>query len=137
MVVSEEDRVLAVLDRFRKGWEALDVQAVLGCFASDPQITVIGTDEDEYWHGFDALLEPFRSMVGAFSDPVYRWVEPPHLEVAGDVAWADGRLDTSLTADGQRLSVRMRTTWVLRRRTDWEIVQAHFSVAPGARVAAY
>lgn len=137
MVVSEEAGVLAVLDQFRRGWETLDVDAVLGCFAHDPQITVIGTDEDEYWRGFDALVEPFRTMAGAFSDPEYRWVEPPHIQVQGDLAWADGQLDTTLTTDGQRLAARMRTSWVLRRASRWEVVQAHFSVAPAAPVAAY
>lgn len=129
--------MLAVLDRFRAGWEALDADAVLHCFAADPQLTLIGTDEDEYWRGFVALIKPFRDMMGAFSDPVYRWVEPPHIRVQGDLAWADGRLDTNLTDDGQRLAVQMRTTWVLRRRVRWEIVQAHFSVASPAPVAAY
>lgn len=137
MVVSEETAVLAVLDRFRLGWEALDPDAVLACFAKDPEIVVIGTDAEEYWRGFDALVEPFRTMTGVFRDPVYRWVEPPHIHVHGDVAWADGRLDTSLTSDGQRLSVLMRTSWVLRRKASWEIVQAHFSVAPATPVAAY
>jgi len=137
MVVSEEAGVLAVLDRFRMGWETLDAGVVLDCFAADPQLTVIGTDEDEYWRGFVALIKPFRSMVGTFTDPVYQWAEPPHIQVAGDLAWADGRLDTSLTSGGQRLAVQMRTSWVLRRRGRWEIVQAHFSVAPNAPVAAY
>jgi ketosteroid isomerase-like protein len=137
MVVIAEADVLAVLDRFRLGWEALDAEAVLACFAEDPQIVVIGTDENEYWRGFDALVEPFRTMTSAFADPVYRWVEPPRIHVHGDVAWADARLDTSLTSDGQRLAVLMRTSWVLRRNAVWEIVQAHFSVAPAAPVAAY
>jgi ketosteroid isomerase-like protein len=131
VVVSEEEAaVLAVLDRFRVGWEALDADAVLGCFAKDPEIVVIGTDEGEYWHGYDSLVEPFRTMAGAFTDPVYRWASPPGIHVAGDVAWADGQLDTSL-------AVSMRTSWVLRRGARWEIVQAHFSVAPAAPVAAY
>jgi hypothetical protein len=119
------------------GWEHLDGEAVLGCFAADPQIVVIGTDENEYWRGFDALVEPFRTMVGAFSDPVYRWVEPPHVQLHGNIAWADARLDTSLTAHDERLAVLMRTSWVLRHRDRWEIVQAHFSGAPAAPVAAY
>jgi ketosteroid isomerase-like protein len=76
-------------------------------------------------------------MVGAFTDPIYDWDSPPQIHVDGDVAWADGRLDTSLTADGERLAVSMRTSWVLRRGARWEIVQAHFSVAPAAPVAAY
>jgi ketosteroid isomerase-like protein len=136
-VVNEEDAVLAVLERFRIGWEDLDADVVLSCFADDPQIVVIGTDEDEYWRGFDALAEPFRTMVGAFTDPVYRWAEPPHIHVHGDMAWADARLDTSLTTGDKRLAILMRTSWVFRRRDRWEIVQAHFSVAPAAPVAAY
>lgn len=135
--MSDEDAVLAVLDQFRHGWETLDAEAVLACFARDPQIVVIGTDEGEYWRGFDALVEPFRTMVGAFSDPVYRWGGPPHIHVDGNIAWADGRLDTSLTAARERLAVSMRTSWVLRRDARWEIVQADFSVAPAAPVAAY
>lgn len=135
--MSAEEAVLAVLDQFRHGWETRDADVVLGCFAKDPQIVVIGTDEDEYWRGFDALVEPFHTMVGAFIDPVYRWDGPPEIHVDGDLAWAAGRLDTSLTADGQRLAVQMRTSWVLRRRGRWEVVQAHFSVAPAAPVAAY
>jgi ketosteroid isomerase-like protein len=137
VVVSDEDAVLAVLDQFRRGWETLDAEAVLDCFARDPGTVVIGTDEGEYWRGFDALVEPFRVMTGAFTDPVYRWEGPPHIHVAGNIAWADGTLDTSLTAGGQQLDVTMRTSWVLHRGTRWEVVQAHFSVAPAAPVAAY
>ena len=135
--MSDADAVLAVLDQFRRGWEDLDAAAVLDCFANDPEIVVIGTDEEEYWRGFDALIEPFRTMVDAFSDPVYRWSGQPQIHVDGDIAWADGRLETSLTANGERLAVGMRTSWVLRRRGQWKIVQAHFSVAPAAPVAAY
>jgi hypothetical protein len=39
MVVIDEAAVLEVLDRFRRGWEALDAEAVLACFADDPQST--------------------------------------------------------------------------------------------------
>lgn len=135
--MSDASAVLAVLDRFRAGWEALDAEMVLDCFAKDPTIVVIGTDAGEYWRGFDALVDPFRAMVGAFTDPVYRWIDSPHIEVHGDVAWADALLETALTADGVRMLVAMRTSWVLRQRERWEVVHAHFSVAPPAPVAAY
>ena len=135
--MSDAGDVLAVLDRFRAGWQALDAEAVLDCFSRDPEIVVIGTDQGEYWHGFEALVEPFRSMAGAFSAAVYRWAAPPHLVIWGEVAWADALLDTQLTVAAEELAVSMRTSWVLRRRERWEIVQAHFSVAPPAPVAAY
>lgn len=138
MVVTEAGIILAVLERFRLGWGALDAEAVLACFARDPEIVVIGTDANEYWRGYDALVEPFRTMVGTFTDLDYRWQAPPHIVVEGPVAWADAVLDTQLTAaGGERLSITMRTTWVLRRAERWEVVQAHFSVAPPAPVAAY
>jgi ketosteroid isomerase-like protein len=138
MAVTETGPVLAVLEQFRLGWEALDADAVLGCFARDPDIVVNGTDGNERWRGYDALVEPFRTMVRTFTDLDYRWQAPPHIVVEGRVAWADAVLDTRLTdAAGERLAVTMRTTWVLRRTERWEVVQAHFSVAPPAPVAAY
>jgi len=138
MVVNEADAVLAVLEQFRIGWVTLDADAVLNCFASDPEIIVIGTDENEWWHGYEALVEPFRLMVGTFTDADYRWKASPHIVVHGSVAWADAVLDTQLTATGgERVTVTMRTSCVLRRAERWEVVQAHFSVAPPAPVAAY
>lgn len=135
--MSDAGDVLAVLDRFRTGWEALDADAVLDCFARDPEVVVIGTDQDEVWRGYEALVEPFHVMVDAFTDLDYRWAAPPHVVVHGEVAWADAVLATQLTAAGERLAVTMRTSWVLRRADRWQIVQAHFSVAPPAPVAAY
>jgi uncharacterized protein (TIGR02246 family) len=138
MVVSDADAVLAVLERFRAGWELGDAAGVLSCFARDADTVVIGTDADENWRGFDALVEPFEAMTGAFSDLHYRWVATPHVSVHGDTAWADAGLDTRLTtANGEQLDVTMRTSWVLRRTSGWEVVQAHFSIAPAAPVAAY
>jgi uncharacterized protein (TIGR02246 family) len=138
VVVNDSNDVLAVLDRFRAGWEQGDAAGVLSCFARNPETVVIGTDSGEYWSGFDALVEPFQTMTDAFADLQYRWVDVPHITVKDDVAWADAVLDTRLTAaDGERLNVTMRTSWVLRRAPEWEVVQAHFSVAPAAPVAAY
>jgi len=138
MVVTGAGAVLAVLERFRLGWEARDADAVLACFARDPEIVVIGTDANEWWLGYDALVEPFRTMVGTFTDLDYRWKAQPHVVVDGSIAWADAVLETQLTAAaGERLAVTMRTSWVLRRAKRWEVVQAHFSVAPPAPVAAY
>ena len=137
MALSDAAAVLSVLDRFRAGWEGLDAEAVLDCFAHDAKVVVIGTDAGEYWRGFDALVDPFRAMVGAFTEPVYRWIDPPHIEVLGEVAWADAPLEAALTADSGRMVVVMRTSWVLRHRERWEVVQAHFSVAPPSPVAAY
>ena len=137
-MTDESEAVLSVLERFRLGWEALDADQVLDCFSRSESTTVIGTDAQEYWHGYDAFADPFRAMTHAFGAPRYAWVAPPRIEVEGDVAWADGLLDTRLATAGGEVTAAMRSTWVLRRRPDgWRVVQAHFSVAPDAPVAEY
>jgi ketosteroid isomerase-like protein len=136
--VSDEEEVRAILERFRRGWETLDAEMTLACFAQGPGTLVIGTDANEYWRGFDAFATPFRTMAGAFESAQYRWAAEPVVATAGDHAWADGVLDTSLVAGGEPVAARLRTTWVLRRGPEgWRVVQAHFSVAPLQPVAAY
>jgi hypothetical protein len=137
-VNDDVDGVLEILDRFRAGWEALDPEMVLGCFERSAATTVVGTDASEYWRGYDALVAPFRAMTAAFDAPRYTWALRPRVEVAGDSAWADGVLDTTLVTESGEVRAEMRSTWVLRRVAgDWKIVQAHFSVAPDEPVAGY
>lgn len=139
MDVSEaQAAVRQVLDRFCRGWEAGDADAVLACFAVDASTTVVGTDRDEYWRGYDAFAQPFRAMASAFSEARYDWASEPTISAFGDVAWADGIIDSVLVADGIHVRATMRTTWTLRYLADgWRVVQAHFSVAPDAPVAGY
>lgn len=139
MVVTDDvGAVLEVLERFRAGWEALDPDMVLDCFDPSAETTVVGTDANEYWRGFDAVVAPFRAMTAAFEAPRYRWAMAPRVQVAGDAAWADGVLDTTLVTPSGEVHAEMRSTWVLRRgHTEWKVVQAHFSVAPDEPVAEY
>lgn len=138
MVGTDEAAIRSVLDRFCRGWEHGDADAVLGCFLEDEATTVIGTDANEYWRGHAAFAEPFRAMATAFTDARYRWQADPGVTLAGQTAWADAVLDTRLVTGGQTVSATMRTSWVLRRGPDgWKVVQAHFSVAAADAVAAY
>lgn len=130
--------VRGVLERFRLGWEARDPDAVLDCFEPSDATTVIGTDAAEYWRGYDAMVEPFRAMTDAFHAPSYVWSIEPRIEIAGDAAWADGVLDTTLITEAGVVEAELRSTWVLARRPHgWMVVQAHFSVAPDEPVAGY
>jgi uncharacterized protein (TIGR02246 family) len=138
MVVSGEERAVRdVLERIRAGWEQMDVEAVLSCFADDPRTVVIGTDEEEYWTGFDAFAGPFRQMTDAFTDASYRWgVDEPTVEVQGDIAWSTGRLMATFVSGETPVELNMRTTHVLRNGSDgWRIVQGHYSVAAAESTA--
>lgn len=122
--------ILEVLEGIRRGWETMDGEAVLGCFEPEATTVVIGTDEPEYWIGYDAIVEPFRSMAGTFDDGAYRWTDGPSVEIDGSVAWSTGKLVGAFSSDGDRVELDMRTTHVLRRGPEgWRIVQAHYSLA--------
>jgi ketosteroid isomerase-like protein len=133
MVVSATDEadVRDLLERIRAGWEGMDAEAVLACFERSAGTVVIGTDEPEYWVGFEAFAEPFRRMTEAFTDAEYHWGPgEPIIEVAGPVAWATGRLTARFVSATSHAELAMRTTHVLRRGDDgWRVVQGHYSVA--------
>ena len=131
MVNADDQAVRDVLEGIRGGWEEMDVEAVLSCFEEGPRTVVIGTDESEYWIGFQAFAEPFRQMTDAFTSAEYHWgADEPIVELHGDVAWSTGRLMAKFVSGGSTVTLAMRTTHVLRRGPDgWRIVQGHYSVA--------
>jgi ketosteroid isomerase-like protein len=132
------ESIREAVDRFRRGWESLDTDAVLATFSRDPSVLVWGTDADEEWRGFDALVEPFRRQMESFTEPRYSWAEAPVVWSAGDMGCVAGILHVSLRAGDEAVSVLMRSTFVLSRDpAGWNIVHAHFSVGQAERVASY
>lgn len=128
----------ATLERLRQAWAELDADSALACFAESGDLIVVGTDAHEYWHGFEAIIAPFRAMTDAFNNAEYAW-EPddPGIVIRGDIAWAAGRLTGRFVSDGQSITLAMRTTYVLAWAGDaWLIEQAHFSV-PSTQPVAY
>jgi ketosteroid isomerase-like protein len=134
-----EGAIRETVERFRAGWAALDADAVLATLSHDPALLVWGTDVDEEWRGFEALVEPFRQQAAAFSEPRYVWRRgDPVVRGMGNAGWAAGTLDVSLVVGDKLVSVPMRSTFVLQREEDeWRIAHAHFSVGQSARVAEY
>ena len=126
------------VERFRQGWEDLNPDVVLATFSRDPSLLVWGTDADEEWRGFQALVAPFRSQAEAFAEPRYAWEGEPVVWSGEDIGCVAGTLHVSFRAGDQPVSVRMRSTFVLaRERGSWQIVHAHFSVAQAEPVAPY
>lgn len=123
--------VVAALHRFANAWKALDPVAVIDCFEDSATTTVIGTDPGEYHRGRDSYAaiwpdRPSHLVVHAFD-----WVEAPHVEVDGDIAWAHGLVNLDVTSDAtRRTTATLWVTAVLRRRSvdaPWAIAHLHSS----------
>jgi ketosteroid isomerase-like protein len=135
-----ESEVRATIERFWDGWRRVDIEMVLSTLALAERLTFIGTDRDEYWHGFAALAAPFRTMASAFVEERVSWAPgDPGVSVRDGVAWADGSLvATVLLADGTDVTSDIRATFVLVHDSErWAIIQGHISVAPDSPVAPY
>lgn len=134
-----EDEVREVVERFRTGWEKLDAHQILSTIAQRDDMVMYGTDLDERWIGYDSLVEPTKAMVVAFSNPVYEWGgSEPRIWVRGPVGWACGDLKINFEVGGERITVTMRSTFVVvQEGNEWKIAHAHFSVGQEEAVADY
>ena len=91
---------------------------------------VFGTDEVEYWVGFNSLVEPFEAMVKAMGQPRYAWgPDEPRIWTHGDTGCASGVLSLTFEENGEQRRILMRSTFVaIKLDRAWSIAHAHFSV---------
>ncbi|MCC6611972.1 MAG: nuclear transport factor 2 family protein [Anaerolineae bacterium] len=134
-----EADVLAVVERFRRGWEHLSAEEVLGTVARKDDMVMYGTDLAERWVGFDTMVEPTQAMVAVFEHPVYTWgAGEPLVWVRGDAGWVCGDLKIDYGLGGKPFTTIMRSTFVVAREDgEWKIAHAHFSVGQVEPVADY
>lgn len=127
-----EAAVKAVLDKLAEAYAKRDIESLRACFAPDPDVVMYGTGADEKRVGLDPIqAQAERDWSQAESSIVkYEWVS---VSAAGPVAWAATDASFNLKAGGEELTLPARITFVLeKRREQWLIVQAHFSLpAPG------
>jgi ketosteroid isomerase-like protein len=99
-----------------------DPERLVDAHSGSDDVLVIGTDEDEWVEGGDAVAAAWRSqdLAGIEVDDVRCYEE-------GTVAWMVARVRFQLP-DGSELPARV-TGVAHKERGDWKIVQSHSSAA--------
>lgn len=96
------------------------------CFSRQDGVIAVGTDPDEWWEGYDAIIEVFRAQLeeaGGFEI----LAEDPAAFSQGSAGWAAGNLILKLQ-DGSELPFRLSV--VFQKEPDgWKIVHWHSSTA--------
>jgi ketosteroid isomerase-like protein len=122
-----EQQVLGVLGAFNDQLAARDLDAVLGLFVSDPDVTLVGSEAGEIAVGPGELRAFFRRIFARTG--TFRFeCSTCRVSAEGDVAWffADGLARYS-EPEGVT-SVPYRTTGVLKHRGDrWLFAHYHGS----------
>lgn len=120
----------AAIHALTAAYKARDVQALLACFAPDPDVVLYGTGVDEKRTG------PEQIRFQAERD----WSQTESAELtfascaasaAGNVAWAALEGAFKLRAAGETMNFPVRASLVFEQREGrWLIAHAHFS-SPG------
>ena len=127
---SERALVKATLDAFVRAVERHDLDGLPVVVAQDPDLVWIGTGEDEWIVGYEALKEVLRVQNEAL-DYIRISVseETIHLSPSEQVAWATDRWVFRARMGGEELEVALRCTWVAEKRdAGWVLVHSHKSV---------
>ena len=122
--------IQAVLDRMAEAYRNNDVDAVMRCYAPDPDVVSIGTGKDEKYIGPEQLRHAYERDF-AQSESValtFDWLSVS-IAAAGNVAWFASDITVHVQVSGKDLTFSGRLTGTMENRDDkWLIVQGHFSL---------
>ncbi len=126
----------AVIDTFRQFASAFtnrDINLIQSSFATDADIALIGTGEDEKRVGWEAIKQ-LMERDWAQSETSSMEIGKYSVSTAGTVAWVIADVTVKAKAGGQDIGLALRATAVLENQEGgWRIRQAHFSapIKPG------
>ena len=126
-----EAAVKALLTKLTESYKKKDMEALMACFAPDPDVVFYGTGADEKRIGLDGVRMQAQRDWNQ-TDSISMVFDDVSISAAGSVAWAaiDGAFEIGV--GGQVFAMPARVTMVLEKRNgSWLIVQGHFS-APAA-----
>ena len=130
-IEAEKAKAKLVVNQFAQFWETGDLEWLSRTFAHDADMVNYGTDESEYFIGWEALKESLEQMLPMLQDIKIN-VKDQVIKVhpSGQVAWFSQIWDWDLVVGGQPVqSHGQRCTGVLEKRNGrWVYVQFHNSV---------
>ncbi|MBN1762244.1 MAG: nuclear transport factor 2 family protein [Methanomicrobia archaeon] len=125
-----EAEIRAVLERMAEAYENKDVDAVMSCYAPDPDVVSIGTGKDEKYIGPEQLRRAYeRDFTQSESVAMtFDWLSVS-TAAAGNVAWLASDITIHVQVSGKHLTLSGRLTGVVENRGgNWLLVQGHFSL---------
>ncbi|MDD5005429.1 MAG: nuclear transport factor 2 family protein [Candidatus Omnitrophica bacterium] len=117
-----------VVQKFAEAFSERDANTLLGLFADDPDVTLIGSGIDEVRVGIKEIASQFdRDWMQ--SDGIKSQVKINNVSCAGNVAWTFGETKVQARMHNETVSYYARFTGVFERRKDkWLIMQWHISL---------
>ena len=127
---SKRTSVKTTLDAFIRAVEGRSLDSLPGVVAQDPDLVWIGSGEDEWIVGYEALKEVMEAQNEALEYVrISVSEETIHLSPSEQVAWATNRWVFRARMAGEELEIPLRCTWVAEKRdAGWVLVHSHKSL---------
>jgi class 3 adenylate cyclase/ketosteroid isomerase-like protein len=123
-----EAAVMAVLNGMVEAYGKRDMDGLLGFFAPDSDVVLIGTGADEKRIGLAEVRALFERDWSQ-TDATYLALGWISVSAAGSLAWVAADMTAHVILGGQEMSYPGRFTAVLEQRGDrWLFAQMHFSL---------
>ena len=130
----DEADILATLDRYSRAYAKHDLVGILGLFAQDSDVVLIGTGADEKRIGFEEVKAQFERNFGETetSTIAWRWHK---VSILREMAWVAADAAIEVIVQGRKTQFPIRMTIVLERRDgSWLWVHRHASVPAPSQV---
>jgi|SRR3972149_11206555 len=137
---AERQQLQQVLDDFVRAHEEKNLDLLLSCFSDKPDITILGTDEDELWVDKVSMGEAQKREYGTF-DKITLSVRDKILKInrSGESAWFYMKVNWYVESKGTKSTFDgVRTSGVLEKEdNNWKIVQLHTSLPVKGQAVPY
>lgn len=137
---TERADAINVLNNFTKAHEERDLKLLLSCFSDNPDIIILGTDENELWVDKVSMGERQKVAYETF-DKITLSVRDRLLKMCstGGQAWFYMKVNWYVESGNDQFNFNgIRTTGVLEKEKDqWKIVQLHTSMPVRGQAVRY
>ena len=119
--------VQETLEKFRRGYEAKDMDLMVSCFAED-DVSIFGTAADEKRIGLEQIKFQIERDFSQ-ADRIRISYSNTSVSCSGTVAWSISDVDIAIKSGDQLISIQARLTVVMEKfEENWRIRHLHLSL---------
>jgi uncharacterized protein (TIGR02246 family) len=130
MTQRDVEGVREIINRYLGAYVERNMEAMETTMAHDDTMLGIGTDENEYWQGWNAIKAAKEKQLRALTETNFRrGTTLINFSTDGNVAWFAEELMGDFCVGEEKTTCHLRFTGVVEKRDGkWTIVQFHRSM---------
>ncbi len=132
--------ITELIKDYFEAYQHRDIEALASVVANDENFMAFGTDQGEFWDGWEEFKTASEKLFGAMEEIHWERENEPkiHFSRDGNVGWFAEEMCGHFVTGGEKHSCSVRISGVAEKRDgEWKIVEFHRSVAAEEHVVPY